>query len=423
MIRDTSAQDVQLAPPSAAAARRRPLLIVGAAVALVLVLGWGVVGWLAGTRAVSAERLRFGEVTRGTLVRDAAVNGRVVAAVSPTMYAPAGGTVTLKISAGDTVAKGDVMAMIDSPELANELQREQATLAQLEAEVARQRILAQKASLLARREADDAEVVRLAATRDLQRAQRGFELGAIAEVEYLRAKDAMASAEIRAKHAGTAAGLETRDVSLGLETQLKTLERQRLVTANVQRRVDELNVRAPVDGIIGTLNVADRAVVTANTPLMTVVDLSQLEVELAMPETYAEDLGLGMTAEVRIGAVSGTGKISAISPEVVNNQVLARVRFDGEQPAGLRQNQRVTARVLFEEKPDVVMVPRGPFLEDQGGRYAYVVEDGAAVRRPVTIGATSVGAVEILQGLQPGERVVIAGTDNFEDAERVRIAD
>ena len=423
MIRDTSAQDIRIATTPDASSRRRPLLIGGAALALVLLLGWGVAGWLGGSRAVSIERLRFGEVTRGTLVRDAAVNGRVVAAVSPTLYAPAGGTVTLKIQAGDTVAKGTVMAVIDSPELANELQREQATLAQLEAEVSRQRILAQKASLLARRDADDAEVVRLAATRDLQRAQRGFELGAIAEVEYLRAKDAMASAEIRAKHAGTAAGLESRDVALGLETQEQTLARQRLVTANVQRRVDELNVRAPVDGIIGTLNVADRAVVVANTPLMTVVDLSRLEVELAMPETYAEDLGLGMTAEVRVGAVSATGKISAISPEVVNNQVLARVRFDGDQPPGLRQNQRLSARVLFEEKPDVVMVPRGPFFEDQGGRYAYVMEDGIAVRRPVSIGATSVGAIEILQGLQPGERIVIAGTDNFENAERVRIAD
>ena len=423
MIRDTSAQDIRIATTPDASSRRRPLLIGGAALALVLLLGWGVAGWLGGSRAVSIERLRFGEVTRGTLVRDAAVNGRVVAAVSPTLYAPAGGTVTLKIQAGDTVAKGTVMAVIDSPELANELQREQATLAQLEAEVSRQRILAQKASLLARRDADDAEVVRLAATRDLQRAQRGFELGAIAEVEYLRAKDAMASAEIRAKHAGTAAGLESRDVALGLETQEQTLARQRLVTANVQRRVDELNVRAPVDGIIGTLNVADRAVVVANTPLLTVVDLSRLEVELAMPETYAEDLGLGMTAEVRVGAVSATGKISAISPEVVNNQVLARVRFDGEQPPGLRQNQRLSARVLFEEKPDVVMVSRGPFLEDQGGRYAYVVQDGIAVRRPITVGATSVSAIEILEGLQPGERIVIAGTDNFENAERVRIAD
>jgi HlyD family secretion protein len=420
MIRDTSAQDRRVEPQQQATPRR-PLWLAAGAIGTALVLAWLAWGWMGSSRSVSSERLRFAQVERGTLIRDAAVNGRVVAAVSPTLYAPAGGTVTLKINAGDTVKQGDVMAVLDSPELQNELQRERATLSQLEAEVSRQRILAQKASLLAKREADDAEVTRLAALRDLQRAQRGFELGAIAEVEYLRAKDAMASADIRAKHATSATGLETQDVALGLKTQQQLLERQRLLTANLERRVDELNVRAPVNGIIGTLNVADRAVVVANTALMTVVDLSRLEVELAMPESYAEDLGLGMAAEVRIGAVNATGKISAISPEVVNSQVLARVRFDGEQPAGLRQNQRVSARVLFEEKPDVLMLARGPFIEAQGGRHVYVMDGDIAVRTPINLGATSVSAVEILDGLQPGDRVVIAGTDNFRDAERVAI--
>jgi HlyD family secretion protein len=420
MIRDTSAQDSAL-NPSQHPRSRRPLWMAAAAVAGALVLAWALWGWLGSSRSVSAERLRFAEVTRGTLVRDASVNGRVVAAVSPTLYSPAGGTVTLRINAGDTVKQGDVLAVLDSPELDNELERERATLLQLDAEVSRQRILAQKASLLARRDADDAEVTRLAALRDLQRAKRGFEMGAIAEVEYLRAKDALDSAEIRSKHAGSAAGLETQDVALALRTQQQLLERQRLVTANLERRVDELNVRAPVDGIIGTLNVADRAVVAANTALMTVVDLSRLEVELAMPESYAEDLGLGMAAEVRLGGVTAMGKISAISPEVVANQVLARVRFDGEQPAGLRQNQRLTARVLFEEKPDVLMLARGPFIDAHGGRFAYVMEGDIAVRRPISIGATSVSAVEVVEGLQPGDRVVIAGTDNFEDAERVAI--
>jgi len=424
MIRDTSAQDRSIsAAPVATPARRRPLWLAGAALLAVVMVGWLVSGWLGSSRSVSAERLRFGVAERGLLVRDASVNGRVVAAVSPTLYAPAGGTVTLKILAGDTVKRGDVMAVIDSPELTNELQREQATLVQMEAEVSRQRILAQKASLLARRDADDAEVTRLAALRDLQRAQRGYELGAIAEVEYLRAKDAMDSADIRSKHAASAATLETQDVALALKTQQQLLERQRLLTANLERRVDELNVRAPVDGIIGTLSIADRAVVAQNAPLMTVVDLSRLEIELEMPETYAKDLGIGMAAQVSMGPVSATGKISAISPEVVNSQVLARVRFDGEQPPGLRQNQRVTARVLFEEKPDVVKVARGPFVEAHGGRFAYVVEGGVAVRRPITLGATSVGEVEILEGVQPGDRLVIAGTDNFENAERVSIND
>jgi HlyD family secretion protein len=140
-----------------------------------------------------------------------------------------------------------------------------------------------------------------------------------------------------------------------------------------------------------------------------------------VPESYADDLGLGMSAQVDIGTGRVNGKISALSPEVVNHEVLARVRFDGAQPPGLRQNQRVSARVLIEEKPNVVMLARGPFVEDQGGRYAYVMDGSIAVRRPVQLGATSVSAVEILGGLKPGDKVVIAGTDTFENAQRVRV--
>ena len=115
------------------------------------------------------------------------------------------------------------------------------------------------------------------------------------------------------------------------------------------------------------------------------------------------------------------GKLSALSPEVVKNQVLARVRFDGEQPKGLRQNQRVSARLLIEEKPNVVMLPRGPFVESEGGRFAYVMQDGVAVRTPIQLGATSVSAVEILSGVKVGDKVVIAGTDTFNNAARISI--
>lgn len=422
MIRDTSAQDQVIAAPAGAAAKKKLAWLLGA-IALLALTVFLLSGWLSSERSIDASRLRIAEVSRGTLIRDAAVNGRVVAAVSPTLYAPAISTVTLKIHAGDTVKKGDVLAILDSPDLSNELAREKSSLEQLEAEVARQRILAEKQKLVARRDADEAEVARLGAERILQRTERGYKAGAIAEVEYLRAQDALKSAQIRSKQAAQASGLEIADVGLELKTRLSQLERQRLTVADVQRRVDELSVRAPVDGVIGTLSVADRAVVAANAALMTVVDLSQLEVELEIPESYADDLGLGLSAEVSIGAIKANGKLSAISPEVVRNQVLARVRFDGKQPAGLRQNQRVSARILIEEKPNVVMLPRGPFVEDEGGRFAYVMDGDIAVRKPVQLGATSVNAVEILSGLQPGDRVVIAGTDSFDDAERVSIND
>jgi len=360
-------------------------------------------------------------VTRGTLVRDAAVNGRIVAAVSPTLYAPAMSTVTLKIRAGDKVKKGDVLAVLDSPELSNQLAREQSSLDQLEAEVARQRILAQKQNLIARRDSDEADVNRISAERILQRTEKGYKAGAIAEVDYLRAKDALKTAEIRSKQATQASSLDIQDAGLELQTKQSQLTRQRLQVADIQRRVDELKVRAPVDGVIGTLSVTDRAVVAANTALMTVVDLSQLEVELEVPETYADDLGLGMSTEITLGTVVAKGKLSAISPEVVRNQVLVRVRFEGEQPKGLRQNQRLNARILIEEKPDVVLVARGPFVEQGGGRFVYVDQGGIAVKTPVEIGAISINAVEILSGLKVGDKIVISGSDTFQNAERVQI--
>jgi HlyD family secretion protein len=130
-----------------------------------------------------------------------------------------------------------------------------------------------------------------------------------------------------------------------------------------------------------------------------------------------------MNAEIAIGDAKAIGKLSALSPEVVRNQVLARVRFTGPQPAGLRQSQRVSARLLIEEKPNVLMVPRGPFVESEGGRFAYVVENGVAERRPIRLGATSVSAVEILEGLKDGDKIVIAGSDAFENAARISIND
>ena len=419
-IRDTAAQDRALERPRWQVKRR---WVVFALIGIALIVGGGYVvkRWAGGEKSVDGARLRIAEVTKGTLVRDAAVTGRVVAAVSPTLYAPMPGTVALKIRAGDQVKKGDELAVIDSPELESELKRERSTLAQIEAQLGSARIQTDKTRLQAKREADEAAIALTAAAREVQANERAFQQGVIAEVELLRSRDALESARVRDKNAKSLAGLSGQSAGFDLKTAQQQHERQKLAIAELERRVSELHVKAPVDGVIGTLAVADRAVVPANTPLMTVVDLSQLEVELEIPETYAEDLGLGMKAEVKIGSGNAVGTLSALSPEVVKNNVLARVRFGEQQPAGLRQSQRVSARILIEERADVLMLPRGPFLEAHGGRAVYVVKDGVATKRTIRVGVSSVGQVEILEGLEPGERVVIAGSADFENAETVRI--
>ena len=420
MIPDTSGQDVRRSQSNRPATRRRWGLIAGA-VALALLLGTGIVGWLSSSRSVDAARLRFATVTRGTLVRDASANGRVVAAVSPTLYAPVVATVDLRVHAGDRVQRGQVVAALESPELSSTYASESATLEQLENEVARQRILAEKQRLLAQRDADEAMLTLTAASRDRDRVAKACNSQALAKIDCLKANDAVDAANIHSRHAAADAVLEGRNAQLELDTKINELQRQRVVVAEIKRKVDGLQLRAPVSGVIGSINVTDRAVVQANTALMTVVDLSQLEVELQVPESFAQDIGIGMAVNIEANNATLHGTISAVSPEVVDHQVQARVRFAAGQPEGVRQNQRVSARILIENKPDVLLVERGQFVEAYGGRFAYVLDHGIAEKRPIRIGATSIDSVEILEGLKPGDQVVTAGSDTFADAPRVRI--
>ncbi len=422
MIRDTTGQDRVLHQARPQARWRRWLLPSAVALAVLALAAFAVRGWVGGSQSVSADRLRIAEASRGAFVRDAAVDGRVVAAVSPTLYTPVDATVTLKVQAGAQVHKGQVLVELDSPELANELQREQSTLQQMEAEAGSAQISAQQLRLQSQRETDEAEIGMQVAERELQRARRAHDAGVLAEVEYLKAKDALESARLRRDNAASGARLAGRSGGYDVETKRQQLQRQRLLVADLQRRVDVLKVASPVEGIVGTGAVADRANIPSNAPLLTVVDLSRLEVELTVPESYADDLGLGMPVQVTLGGGTVAGRLSAISPEVVSNEVLVRVAFDGKQPPGLRQNQRVSARIVIDERADVLRVARGPFLEQGGGTVAYVMEGDTAVRRAIRTGAHSVGQVEIIEGVAPGERVVIAGADTFGNAERVRVS-
>lgn len=421
-IRDTSAQDRPIAG-SAVPSRRRPTWLIGGAIAAVAVAGvvWLLGGWNAGARSFDASRLRIAEVTRGDLVRDISAEGRVIAANSPTLYAIAGGTVTLKVVAGDAVRRGQPLAEIDSPELRSALAQEQATLASLEAEANRAALDAQMTRAEARKLLDQAEIDRIAAERDLERNRRAFEGGAVAQIDVARAQDALKKAQLALAQARQGHRLQDRAAGLDLRNKRLLANRQRAVVAELQRQVDALTLRAPFDGQVGQVMVQQRQNVAANAPVLSVVDLTEFEVEITVPESFARDLAIGMPAQLRGAAGTFDAKVSAVSPEVVNGEVTGRLRFVGGTPKGLRQNQRLSARILLDTRRNVLRVERGAFLEQGGGRYAYVVEGRTAVRRPIRVGAASLDAVEILEGLQPGDRVVVSGTDQFANADTVRI--
>ncbi len=153
--------------------------------------------------------------------------------------------------------------------------------------------------------------------------------------------------------------------------------------------------------------------------MVTVVDLSALEIEIQVPESFADEIAIGTPAVVTYEAVAFPGTVTSISPEVEGSRVRGRVAFDDARPGGLKQNQRVQAKLLLDTRVDVLKVPRGPFLEAGGGRQAYVIEDGIAVLRPIQVGAISLAQVEIVSGLDLGEQLIISDTARFEGATKV----
>src|SRR5690606_7628074 len=197
-IRDTSGQDTVLDGGTASLRRRRRTWLWGAAagVGVLAALAWVVSGWAAGGRSYDASRLRIAQVSRGDLVRDLSADGRVIAANSPTLYAIAAGTVSLKVVAGDVVKKGQVLAVIDSPELRSKLVQEESTLASMEAEASRAMLDAQMTRAAARKVVQQAQISRTAAQRDLERYQRAYEGGAVSQNELAKAQDDLKKAEI-----------------------------------------------------------------------------------------------------------------------------------------------------------------------------------------------------------------------------------
>jgi HlyD family secretion protein len=423
-IRDTAGQDLRMSTSTGTGKRRgRQLAIAAGGIAVLALAGWVAKSWVGGANSFDAARLRIATVTRGDLVRDISAEGKVIAANSPTLYAIAAGTVRLSIVAGDKVTLGQALASIDSPELRSKLVQEESTLASFEAAASRAQLDAKIAHSNAQRALDQATVDRTAASRDLERFQRAFEGGAVPKNDLNRAQDMMKKAEIGLLAAQRDFQLQSAGAGLDARNKQLQAQRQRAVVDEARRQVDALTLRAPFDGQVGQVQVPQGTQVVTNGPVLSVVDLSKFEVEIKVPESFARDLGIGMPAQISANNAQYAGEIAAVSPEVVNGEVTARVRFaKGKQPPELRQNQRLSVRIVMDTRHNVLMVERGPFVEQDGGNAAYVMAGSSAVRRAIRTGASSLSNVEIRSGLKPGDRVVVSGTDQFHNAEKVRIS-
>ena len=424
MIRDTSHQDTVISSNGRAQKLRKWLLLVGVSCIVVAFIAYPrIQKWQSTSLSVPLAKLRLATVERSDLIRDVSVQGKIVAAVKPMLFSPTAGRVTLRVRAGDAVDEGDLIAEVHSPELTSLYKQELSTLNSLSSEVERQRIQTRTERLELQQQLDMAEVGLTAAKREMRRADIAYANKVISLQDHEQAADDLHRAELEAKHRKDEGLLRYERLDLELKIRTHDLARQELAVEDLRRQVNELSIVSPVTGVVGNLEVNEKDAVSQYQALLSVVDLSAYEVEVDVPENFADDLSLGIEVEIQKSGDHYSGVISSISPEVENGQVKCRVRFADKKPRALRQNQRITARILLETHRDILTLVKGNFLQASGGKIAYVVEDGVAIRRDIHTGASSVSRVEIVAGLTLGDTVVISGASFFDDQDQILLID
>ncbi|MEQ2354557.1 efflux RND transporter periplasmic adaptor subunit [Pseudoalteromonas piscicida] len=412
MIKDTSGQDEMI---QTGKSKKKLGLVLAGVVIIAALTAQVVFSGPSASSSVAKDRVQIAAVTFGEFTRDIAATGFVVAANAPQIYSPEQGYVSLQVKAGDSVTQGEVLATVKSPTLTNQLQQEEAELQRLSGELEGKKLDVRRQNLALNRSLDLARVELLAADREDRRAQLSIQKNLISQIDLEEAQDDLARAKLNFNHAEQEVALGKDTLAFELKSVENQLERQRLIVEELKRQVASLDVIAPVSGIVGNLLVDQNALVNANQGLMKLVDLSAYEAELQVPESYAAELGLGMAVELRIGNQNISGVLSAISPEVNNREVTTRVRFSDENIDGIRQNQRLSARILLEHKENTLMVKRGAFMSE-GGHIAYKLSGDIAERIEITTGTSSISEVEVLNGLKQGDQIIISSYDAFERA-------
>lgn len=421
MIEGTYKQDEQISKRSRS---WWPLLAV-----LLLVLGLGfavapsVASWLEGMPTLSREALSIASVNHGELVNDVAVSGRIVAASAPSLYSSESGVVDLLSRPGDAVKKGDILAKIDSPELAAQIAQQRAQLSTLKIETQRGNLADKETQLDLQRQVDAAQVTLNAARREKKRAEISYKQQLISQLDWVTAKDKLLEAELLYKHAVRKVSLAKDRLAFEAQNREHAVAQQQLVIDELHRREQALAITAPVDGVVGNWLVGQKDRVASSVPLMTIVDLSRYEAELRVPEFYADQLGLGLNVALQISGRELVGDVASVSPEIQNNQVLVRVRMANTESLSMRQNQRLNARIEFDRKDHVLSIRRGAFLSSGGKHHVFRVgDDGIAEKVPVSLGISSVDAVEILSGLNAGDQIIVSSYEDFLDKHAVKIS-
>ena len=401
----------------AAAFTKRALPYWMGAVVVVFVL-WLVLRDNSSTLRVNGDTLSYGSVARGEFNDYIRVTGQVQPMTTIQISPLEGGVVQeIVTEEGSKVKKGDVIVVLSNESLDLQILNSEAELAEKENLLRNTMISMEQQKLSVKQEMLQLRVEVRRSKRAFESARELYAEKLISREEWLKAEEDYMLASDRLALVETRAQQDSLYRAVEIDQMTESLNNMRLNMRMIRKRKDNLTIKAPIDGELGLLDVALGQSIAAGTKIGQINNLDSYKIEAFVDEHYIDRVVAGLQARFERQDESYETVIRKVYPEVRDGKFKTDFKFSGGQPANIRTGQTYYLNLQLGQPEEAVMIPRGTFYQKTGGRWIYVVaEDGTrAVKRNIRIGRQNPQYYEVLEGLEPGERVVVSGYDNFGD--------
>ena len=399
--------------------QKKNLVWVGVA-ALVLFIGGLVFRDNSSTLRVDAQLLNVATVEQGEFNDYVRLTGSVQP-MTTVQLSPLESGVVERIVAeeGTQVKRGDVILEMSNNSLSMQILQSEADLAEKQ-NILRNTMISMEQERLALRQEKlqlDLEVSRL--KRTFEQNQSLYNDKLLAREDYLRSKE---DYELAVGRRNLVLERQRQD-SLYRSSQVTQMEESLLSMQRnmelIRQRVDNLKVKAPIDGEVGMLDAVLGQSLQQGANIGQVNDLTTYKVQAQIDEHYIDRITTGLVASFERQDTRYEMQLRKVYPEVRNGQFKADFRFVGDAPENIRSGQTYYLNLQLGEAAEAILIPRGSFYQATGGKWIYVLDATGekAYRRDIRIGRQNPQYYEVVEGLQPGEKVIVSSYDNFGDNE------
>jgi multidrug efflux pump subunit AcrA (membrane-fusion protein) len=405
--------------------KKRTIQIASAVVVLILIT-WGLSSLKPAAPTVDRATVWTDTVKFGTMVRSVRGNGTLVPERMRSITAVTAGRIEQRyLQPGATIDSATVILRLSNPDVEVQLLQSQQQLSQAQTQLITLRSQLETQRLTQQGIVAQTRTQYLDAKRIYDQNQRMYDRNPdlVAQAELERTRELAQELDTRLQLAEEELAVSESTYQDQIDAQQEQIQRLRAIVAFNTDRLNSLEVTAGVSGVLSDLPVQEGEWVQEGGYLARVVQPGRLKAEVRIPQTQAQDIAVGQTALIDTRNDTIIGRVSRIDPAVQNAAVLIDVSLPEELPPSARTDLTIDGTVEIERLEEVIYVGR-PAYGNPNSRIGIfkLVEDGNyAERLSVQLGASSVNEIEIVEGLEPGDVVILSPMDQWDGYERVRL--